>query len=86
MAAWNGRPCVFGTIYAIHADTVARATPRLVEGTRETCGASIHPLADARGLSALSDAPSLPPEHLAALSWRASTRAITNRRSESRLR
>jgi iron complex transport system substrate-binding protein len=26
-----------GTIYPIHADTVARSTPRLVEGTRETC-------------------------------------------------
>jgi iron complex transport system substrate-binding protein len=25
------------TIYPIHADTVARSTPRLVQGTRETC-------------------------------------------------
>ena len=34
----------FRTIYAIHADTVARSTPRLVQGTRETC----ENLADAR--------------------------------------
>jgi iron complex transport system substrate-binding protein len=27
----------YGTIYPIHADTVARSTPRLVQGTRETC-------------------------------------------------
>jgi iron complex transport system substrate-binding protein len=33
-----------GTIYGIHADTVARSTPRLVQGTRETC----EDLADAR--------------------------------------
>jgi iron complex transport system substrate-binding protein len=33
-----------GTIYPIHADTVARSTPRLVQGTRETC----EDLADAR--------------------------------------
>ena len=32
------------TIYPIHADTVARSTPRLVQGTRETC----ENLADAR--------------------------------------
>jgi iron complex transport system substrate-binding protein len=32
------------TIYGIHADTVARSTPRLVQGTRETC----EDLADAR--------------------------------------
>ena len=35
---------VHGTIYPIHADTVARSTPRLVQGTRETC----EDLADAR--------------------------------------
>lgn len=34
----------FRTIYPIHADTVARSTPRLVQGTRETC----ENLADAR--------------------------------------
>jgi iron complex transport system substrate-binding protein len=34
----------YGTIYPIHADTVARSTPRLVQGTRETC----EDLADAR--------------------------------------
>jgi iron complex transport system substrate-binding protein len=35
----------YHTIYSIHADTVARSTPRLVQGTRETC----ENLADARG-------------------------------------
>jgi iron complex transport system substrate-binding protein len=34
----------YRTIYPIHADTVARSTPRLVQGTRETC----ENLADAR--------------------------------------